>query len=235
MVVPEVPSMDHLLAPTDALLHSIAELTDEQARGSSLLPGWTRGHVLTHLARNADAMGNLVTSARTRAFVPMYPSRPERDAAIEAGAGRKAAELLADVEMSHQRLTAALAQMSPGDWQAPIRYGAGNREGVATMIPTLRRTEVEVHHVDLDLGYTIAHWPSDFVEMLLDQVTADFAGREGTPALTLISNEERRWTLAGGGQQVIGPAPALLGWLLGRTDGTGLTSDQELPQLEAWL
>jgi maleylpyruvate isomerase len=105
---------------------------------------------------------------------------------------------------------------------------------VATVIPTLRRTEVEVHHVDLDLGYPIFHWPPDFVDALLDQVTADFAGRDSTPRVTLISHEDRRWTLAGGGQQVIGPAPALLGWLLGRTKGTGLTSEQPLPTLEAW-
>jgi maleylpyruvate isomerase len=228
------PLIDALVASTKALQHTLAGLTDEQARAASLLPGWTRGHVLSHLVGNADAMVNLVTSARTRTYVPMYPGRAERDAAIEAGSGLPAAALVAAVEASHERLMAAITELSPSDWQAPIRYGGADREGVAMLIPELRRGEVEIHHVDLDLGYTIAHWPADFVETMLDVVIADFAERDGTPALTLVTNEDYRRTLAGGGREVVGPAPALLGWLVGRTDGSGLTSDGNLPTLGAW-
>jgi hypothetical protein len=43
-----------LSTATDSLVDGIGRLTDADARGPSLLPGWTRGHVLTHLARNAD-------------------------------------------------------------------------------------------------------------------------------------------------------------------------------------
>ncbi len=148
-------SIEALAASTGALQHSIADLTDEQASAASGLPVWTRAHVLTHIARNADAMVNLVTSARTRRHIPMYPSRAERDADIERGAGRSAEELVGDVHASHERLMAELAGMGPADWAAPIRYGADDRAGDASLIPALRRSEVEVHHLDLDLA---THW-----------------------------------------------------------------------------
>lgn len=227
-------SMEALSTSTEALQHSIADLTDPQARAGSLLPNWTRGHVLTHLARNADAMVNLARSARTRQHIPMYPSRAERDADIERGAGRPAAELVADVETSHQRLMAELAALDSADWAVPIRYGADDREDVATLIPVYRRSEVEIHHVDLDLGYTLAHWPPDFVEPMLGRVAADFSTRPDAPPLTLVGNDERRWLIRNGGQEVSGTASALLGWLLGRTDGTGLTTEGELPRLGGW-
>ena len=228
------PRLEALAASTDALLHSIADLTDEHARAASLLPGWTRGHVLTHIARNADAMVNLVTSAQTRQHIPMYPSRAERDADIERGAGRSAEDLVADVKMSHERLMIKLSAMDTDDWAATIRYGADERESDATLIPVLRRNEVEIHHLDLDLGYTLAHWSADFVEPMLERVAADFSTRDDAPALTLVANDERRWLIRGGGQEVSGPAPALLGWLVGRTDGTGLTAAGPLPRLGRW-
>lgn len=228
------PSLQALATSTEALQHSIADVTDKQVRAASLLPGWTRAHVLTHVARNADAMVNLVRSARTRQHIPMYPSRAERDADIERGAGRSARELVADVNASHERLMAELGAMDTDDWAARIRYGADEREGDATLIPALRRSEVEIHHLDLDLGYTLAHWPPDFVEPMLERVAADFSARDDTPALTLVGNDERRWLIRGGGQEVSGPSPALLGWLIGRTDSTGLTTEGDLPRLGAW-
>jgi hypothetical protein len=43
-----------LTAATERLLDGLDGLSDVQVAGPSLLPGWTRGHVLTHLARNAE-------------------------------------------------------------------------------------------------------------------------------------------------------------------------------------
>src|ERR687890_258736 len=86
---------------TGHLLRTIDDLTEDQARGPSLLPGWTRGHVLAHLARNADALINLTVWARTGVPTPMYPSREVRSATIEAQSGRPVAELRADILESH--------------------------------------------------------------------------------------------------------------------------------------
>ncbi len=67
---------------TGHVLSSASKLTDAAAAGPSQLPGWTRGHVLTHLARNADGFRNLMHWARTGTRTPMYPSEAARDEAI---------------------------------------------------------------------------------------------------------------------------------------------------------
>jgi maleylpyruvate isomerase len=90
-------SLDRLAAAADRVLVTATALSDAQAREPSLLPGWSRGHVLTHIARNADGLRNLLIWARTGAETPMYASAESRSADIEAGAGRPAAELAADV------------------------------------------------------------------------------------------------------------------------------------------
>ena len=58
-------SLDRLAASTERLLASAAALSDAQLREPSPLPGWSRGHVLSHIARNADGLRNLLIWART--------------------------------------------------------------------------------------------------------------------------------------------------------------------------
>jgi uncharacterized damage-inducible protein DinB len=45
------------------LLESLDSLTDEQARQPSNLPEWSVGHVLTHIARNADSHVRMLQGA----------------------------------------------------------------------------------------------------------------------------------------------------------------------------
>jgi maleylpyruvate isomerase len=228
--------IEGLRSSTQALEHSIAPLTDDQVRGPSLLPDWSRGHVLTHIARNADAMVNLITWARTGVPTPMYPSREARNAVIEAQAGRGADELRFDVHESHERFMAALAGLDGDGWQRPLTYGALNRSGTGADIPFLRRIEIEVHHLDLGLDYTLAHWPEDFVEALLSDIASESTARGDLPSCVLVGNDdEGRWEIAGGGEEISGPPPALLGWLIGRTDGVGLNAEYgTLPERGRW-
>lgn len=59
-----------LTSATDQLLEDIDALPDAAVSRASLLPGWTRGHVLTHLARNAEGGTRLLGWARTG--IPSY-------------------------------------------------------------------------------------------------------------------------------------------------------------------
>src|SRR5215472_4781932 len=93
-------------AATDLLLRSAEGVSDQQARQPSLLPGWSRGHLLTHVARNADSLRNLLVWARTGVETPQYRHPDERAEGIAAGAGRSAAELLADLAASAAALDA---------------------------------------------------------------------------------------------------------------------------------
>lgn len=143
------------------LSERISGLTDEQARAPSRLPGWTVGHVLTHLARNADGHSQRLEGALRGQEVRRYPGGPaQRDADIEAGAGRGGGALVADIAASDARLEAAWRACEAAGWPHP-ELTAGDR-WPATASPIRRLREVELHHVDLSLGYQAAQWSDEY-------------------------------------------------------------------------
>jgi maleylpyruvate isomerase len=128
----------------------------------SALPEWTRGHVLTHLARNADSLVRLVEAAIGGEVAEQYPGgAAERDAAIEAGARRPSQTIVDDVRRSIWRLETAWAQCTSAGWAGT---GSTVRGSVAVAdIPFRRWREVEVHHVDLAIGRTFDDWSPEYV------------------------------------------------------------------------
>src|SRR5215467_12062228 len=177
-------SLDRIAAATDRLQASAGTLSDAQVREASLLPGWTRGHVLTHVARNADGLGNLLRWARTGTKTPMYASREARRADIEAGAGRSAADLAADVQGTAIAFAAEAASLPAGSWAAQVQMLTG-APFPARGVLDWRLREVEIHHVDLATGYRPADWPEEFVTDNLPEIARSFAGREDTPSCLL--------------------------------------------------
>src|SRR5215472_2790418 len=173
-------SLDRLAAATDRLVVTANAVSDAQAREPSLLPGWTRGHVLSHIARNADGLGNLLRWARTGTDTPMYASAEARNADIEAGSGRPAADLAADVRESAAAFAAEVPAV-PGDaWTVQVRALRGPAFPALGVLER-RFSEVEIHHVDLAAGYAPADWPAEFVADALPRVADSFAGREDAP------------------------------------------------------
>ena len=141
---------------------TIASLSDDQARGASRLPGWSRGHVVTHLARNADAMRNIVEGAIAGEERAAYPDGAAgRQAAIDAGAGRDAAALVADFESSQRALDEAWARMPDDAWTRAGVWLTGRMPVVESL--RTRRRELLVHWIDLDLGVSPHDLPDDFV------------------------------------------------------------------------
>lgn len=215
--------LGELASATDRLLAGVAGLTDDAARAPSRLPGWSRGHVLTHLARAADGLGNLAHWAATGQERAMYPSREARDAAIEAGAGRPAAELVQDVRQASARLAAALGRLGPESMARRVRLRTATALGGE--LPYLRLREVEIHHVDLDVGYTPAHWSPRFCVRTLDAITPLFRDRPMPVATLRAVPSGRTWVVADAGPELSGPESGLLAWLTGRSDGDGLLLD----------
>jgi maleylpyruvate isomerase len=224
---------------TGRLRQTAAGLSDQQAREPSLLPGWSRGHLLTHLARNADSLRNLLIWARTGVVTPQYADSSERERGIAAGAGRTAAELLADLDASAAALAAEAGSLRPADWAAEV---AGPNGAPHPAWFTLRRrlTEVEIHHVDLGAGYGPHDWPLAFATALLPGVAADFSG-DDVPAARLRSPDADLLLQIGppaatAAIEISGPAWALLAWLTGRSAGAGLTATPAgpLPKLPPW-
>ena len=232
-------ALDEMAAATDRVLASVDRLTEEAAHGPSLLPGWTRAHVLTHLARNADAMVNLVLAARTGDGRPMYPGGPEgREAEIAAGVGRHLGDLRLDLAESADRLLAAFADGFPEE--ARSREVAMSRGGSAAgwEIPLIRSREVEIHHVDLDAGYTPDDWSPGFAARTLDQLSPFFRDARECPVGTLVATDrDGRWDVAADGPELAGPATELAAWLVGRSRGTGLqlSSAGAVPPAPRWV
>src|SRR5690606_35296050 len=101
---------------SDRLLETVGRLRDDDVTCPSLLPGWSRGHVLAHLARNADSLTRLLDGARAGVRARQYPSREHREAEITAGAGRGAAEQLADLRAAAERFASAVDAMPADAW-----------------------------------------------------------------------------------------------------------------------
>ncbi|GGU98973.1 maleylpyruvate isomerase [Streptomyces litmocidini] len=227
-----------LLRTSAERLHaSAAALSDDEVRAPSLLPGWSRAHVLTHVARSADSRTRLLTAARTGADLAQYDDEAHREREIEEGAGRSAAELAADLRGALGGFLTAAAGHPEAAWEVPVRWLGGGMRPVRGAVGSLLR-EVEVHHTDLGRGHRPVDWPPFFVARELATTTAGLRERDDVPGMVLIADEDRvlRPVGDGRGPRVTGPAAALLGWLTGRADGHGLTPDPPgpLPDVPAW-
>jgi maleylpyruvate isomerase len=235
MLTSVVSATDRLLDTLDAL---VAQDDLDRLLGPSLLPGWTRAHVVTHLARNADGLRNVLAAGRTGRAVPMYPSPELRAADIDAGAGRPLELLVPDVRAASERLAVELDCFPEDRWDADAGVALNGQPFTANVVPRLRVCEVEAHHVDLDLGYGFDRSPADAAAAFLDQVPARFAGSAVDPGTLVAVDLDRRWTVGtppDGGLVVEGTAGALLAWALGRdASGAGLATTGTLPESPGW-
>ncbi|GAA3160581.1 maleylpyruvate isomerase family mycothiol-dependent enzyme [Planomonospora alba] len=216
-----------LAASTDRILSTAAGFSDADVAAPSRLPGWTRGHLLTHLARHADSILNLAEWARTGVETPQYVDARSRDADIEAGAPRPAKEQLADLEESSARLAAAFRDLPEQAWSAVV-CGTRPLEHPAWYLLVRRLRETEVHHADLGAGYTCSDWPEPFVRRELHDALVCWP-REQSPVSEVVVEEtiddylhHQVWRDLGSGPVVQGDPWALLGWITGRTRGGGL-------------
>ena len=156
---------DQIDDATILLLQTAAGLTDAQVREPSLLDGWTRGHLLTHIARSGDVLSGFLDGVRTGVPGTGYGSDGAREAGIEAGAGRSAAELTADVRKSAAAWRVAVDTMPADGWATPVLLGG--RPTPAGQLLVARLVEIELHHVDLGAGYQPSDWPTTFNELEL--------------------------------------------------------------------
>jgi maleylpyruvate isomerase len=210
-------------------------LTDEMARRPTSLAGWTVGHLLTHLARNADSHRGIFEAAQRGEMTWQYPGGPaQREGDIAAGAGRPAAELIQDGRTANRRLEQAWAATEQETWA----MGLGRRaKGYTTLADYvfLRWREVEVHLVDLGLterggpdwdglspAYVDVEWQA-MLAGLKDRVP------EGTTLLLVPDDRPSHAEGKADERVVVRAAPArILAWSFGRESPPGW------PELGPW-
>lgn len=147
-------------------------IDDEVVARPSGLPSWSVGHVLTHLARNADSVVRRLDAAQRGEPVEQYPGGAAgRADGIERGATRPAAAIIDDVVTADERLDHTLATVPTTVWEERVAAGSGKLV-VASDLAFARWCEVEIHHVDLDLGYDVDDWSGAFVDRMLPRMLA---------------------------------------------------------------
>lgn len=209
---------------------AVDRLSDAELLEPSRLPDWSRATLLAHLARNADALVNLLTWARTGVATPMYPSTEVRNADIARSAGQPPALLRADAADAATRLADAVAGLPPAAWSAEVRTAQG-RAVPAREVLWMRVREVWVHAVDLDAGVGFADLPADLCAALADDVLALHTRRDQASAATLEATDTD-WRWGSDATVVRGSIAAVAAWLT-RADDSGLSGDP--PPVPRWL
>ncbi|MEY9875348.1 maleylpyruvate isomerase [Streptacidiphilus sp. MAP12-33] len=212
---------------------AVANLTDEQAAADSALPGWSRGHVVTHVARSADVYRWLLGLARTGVEPGPRADGAFLERALREGAGRPAAALAADLRGSLDALSAEVAAMPADRWPTLVTALAGWRHPAWFVLHRARR-ELETHHTDLAVGYPSADWPEDYVRWALEGTLTGLATRGFPLARVQAPDLGRVWELAPEGATVTAPGHAVLAWLAGRATGAPLTTDGPVPTPPPW-
>jgi maleylpyruvate isomerase len=233
-----LPFVDETKLATTRYLQALTQLDEEALRGPSVLPGWTRAHVVAHLSRNADAFSRVLLQAGAGEPASMYDSPESRNDDIDATVARHdLAALLRDADEATSRLERAWRGCQADPATPYFRVPGGDDTWPLESVGRRRRAEVEIHHADLDIGYGPDDWPADFSLAMIKQRQEELAALpEGCPSMVLSSTDvDGLWKLgAGQGPEIHGTVGALGWWLVGR-GGRGLTSSSgELPTLGRW-
>ena len=205
--------VEGLAASHQLLLERLGGLVDEMVSRPSLLPGWTVGHVLAHIAQQGDSFTRLFLAAEKGELVDQYEGGFEaRVSAINEAASRTAVEHVADVRRSIYALEGAVASAREG-WYGSARMVSGIEVRV-TDLPLRRWREVEVHMGDFGLSELGCSGP--------DSWSMDYV-RHDLPVLTMQWKSRGSMGLTDLPQQIRTQSPSVrLGWLMGRINIEGL-------------
>ena len=231
--MPDEAHLEELAEATRRLVRTVDGMSESAYAEPSLLPDWTRGHVVAHLALNAEGLAGALRGLTEGRSVPMYASQEARDGDIERLGTAEPEAIRSRLLGAVTDFTDAVAAVPPEAWDVSIDRTPGRRAFPAVSVPLMRHREVEIHHADHGLGYSHRDWPTDFCVRLIDSAVA----RPYPEALTLHATDlDRTWHVhEGGGPTVSGAATDLGWWLTGRGSGEGLAcEDGPLPRMEPW-
>jgi uncharacterized protein (TIGR03083 family) len=209
----------HVTTETERVVATAASLRNDAVLAPSLCPGWSRGHVLTHLARNADALARVCAVALRDEPGTMYPSQQARDDEIEQGARRPAAAQAADIVDSAARLATLLSALGPEHADVAVERVPGGPSITVGSVAFMRLREVALHHVDLDACFRLDQLDPELVDLLLADAVDRLRRHPEAPSVRLVTLEGRSHVVRDGGTIVTGSPPGLLLWVArSRTD-----------------
>ena len=222
---------------TQRLVRTVDGLDDDALAGSSALPDWTRAHVVAHLALNAEGLATVLTSRIEGEPTSMYRSDEARDGDIDDLAAADRAELRERFLAGTTLLTEAVDRLPDEIWTETFERTPGGRVIRYAAIPGMRLREVEIHHVDLDAGFSPDGWSDAFSSHLIGAMVK--RAPSDTSFRVLATDLARTWVIGDdpgeSGTTVAGPPGELAWWLTGRPPAEALTSSTgDLPPVKAW-
>lgn len=221
--------LNRLSRETDMLLATVDSFGVEEFAVQSKHDGWSRAHVVAHLATGADAMGNLIAWSTTGVETPAYASREERDAGIADLAAKPPAELKAALHTAAANYAQRCAALAD-DLEVQTITTSDGTAITPYALPAWRIAEVILHHDDLDTVWGLEEADIDALEDTLEIVVERASTMPEFPGITIETDERDSYVIGDGATTVKGGRDAIIGWLAsGLTDG--LRHEGDLPEL----
>ncbi len=238
--------LDHLSEAGQRLTRTVDSLHADDWSVDSLLPGWTRAHVVAHLALNGEALRDVLRGQIDHAQVPMYASQESRDADIEKLAHAEPAELRGRLLGSLTTFLDVVQAVPDDTWTGRFERTPGGPTFPLDAVPMMRVREIEIHHADLGLGYTADDWPPAFASLVVDSMVrrldhsdgfADESSRDGGFRIAPLDSD-RSWDVGRVGDDapvVTGPLARIAWWLTGRSPSEAVRCSRGgLPTIPGW-
>ncbi|GAA4165295.1 mycothiol-dependent maleylpyruvate isomerase NagL [Gryllotalpicola daejeonensis] len=218
----------------------LSELSDDDLDAPSLLPGWSRRHVIAHVGYNARALTHLTEWARTGIETPMYASADARDRQLARGETLPARALRNLFDHAAVHLNVEWRDLTDEQWDVEVKTAQGRTVPVRETA-WMRSREVWVHAVDLANDGSFLDFPPELVDRLIADVLGTWQRRGESVDLALTPNDRPRLAdhgrivLGTGGPVVSGAAADLARWLTGRGARRLSASSGELPDIPRWF
>ena len=230
-------SLDLVDAQTALLLATLDGMSESDLGDPSALPGWSRGHVLGHIAGNTEGLGRRARFVIDGIPRAMYESPETRDGDIEWRSHRALAQHRLAIAATHDDLRRDIAGLPAERFGEEVEL----RGALAILIgdfSLLRLQEVCIHHSDLATdGYTWRDWPDELAVWALPRAVGMFAARGEFPVAWVEADGERLVVTDADGPGLSGSAVEVLAWITGRASGSDLTPVglSTVPAAPKWL
>lgn len=219
--------LNRLTRETGMLLATVDSLTDDEFAAPSKCDGWTRAHVVAHLALGADAMGNMIAWGTTGVESLPYVSWDARNADIENLAKAPPAQIKAALHTAVEKFAGKAASLKDGLAAETVKT-PGGADVSPYVVPSMRISEVIVHHADLDTVWQLEEADIDALEDTLEILVQRVSAKEEFPGITIDTDEREHYVVGDGATAIRGSRAAVIGWLA-RGWTVGLRYDGELP------
>jgi maleylpyruvate isomerase len=218
------------------LSRTVDGLAPDDWAARSLLPDWTRAHVVAHLALNGEALGDVLRGVTEDEPVPMYQSAERRDLDIAELAEAEHSELRDRLLASLTTFVEAVEAVPPEAWSGRFDRTPGGPQLPLQAVPLMRLRELEIHHADLGAGYGPGDWTTWFAELVVSTMVRRLDPEAGFRVAPL--DGSRTWDVGPVDEDpvvVTGPVADVAWWLTGRTPSDQVSCSRgTLPEIGGW-